>query len=80
MNVLFFYHCLRFSSFLLYQKLEWGSLSIDLLPHPDMFLDADESHFEEGAENRDDDGAKRVFFGGERFIDGISGKAYVIHN
>ncbi|KAL9680027.1 hypothetical protein QQ045_017900 [Rhodiola kirilowii] len=60
-----------------FKKLEWGSLSIDLLPHPDMFLDADESHFEEGAEIRDEDGAKRVFFGGERFIDGISGQAYI---
>uniref|UniRef100_A0A7N0V5U2 Chorein N-terminal domain-containing protein n=2 Tax=Kalanchoe fedtschenkoi TaxID=63787 RepID=A0A7N0V5U2_KALFE len=60
-----------------FKKLEWGSLSIDLLPHPDMFMDADECHFEEGANNRGDDGAKRVFFGGERFIDGISGQAYI---
>lgn len=28
--------------------------------------------------NRDDDGAKRRFFGGERFLDSISGAAYVI--
>ncbi|PNY03691.1 hypothetical protein L195_g000098 [Trifolium pratense] len=53
-------------------KLEWQSLSIDLLPHPDMFLDV-----EEGSNLRDDDGAKRVFFGGERFIEGISGEAYI---
>jgi hypothetical protein len=33
---------------------------------------------EEGSNLRDDDGAKRVFFGGERFIEGISGEAYVI--
>lgn len=31
-----------------------------------------------GGNQRDDDGAKRVFFGGERFIEGISGQAYVI--
>jgi len=34
---------------------------------------------EEGSNLRDDDGAKRVFFGGERFIEGISGEAYVIN-
>lgn len=56
------------------QKLEWGSLSIDLLPHPDMFMDG---RVQEGANKRDDDGAKRVFFGGERFLEGISGQAYV---
>ncbi|KAI5412182.1 hypothetical protein KIW84_057018 [Lathyrus oleraceus] len=55
-----------------FKKLEWQSLSIDLLPHPDMFTDV-----EEGSNLRDDDGAKRVFFGGERFIEGISGEAYV---
>jgi hypothetical protein len=33
---------------------------------------------EEGSNLMDDDGAKRVFFGGERFIEGISGEAYVI--
>lgn len=56
------------------QKLEWGSLSIDLLPHPDMFMDA---RVQEGASKRDDDGANRLFFGGERFLEGISGQAYV---
>ncbi|KAK2424001.1 hypothetical protein QL285_034409 [Trifolium repens] len=55
-----------------FKKLEWQSLSIDLLPHPDMFADV-----EEGSNLRDDDGAKRVFFGGERFIEGISGEAYI---
>ncbi|KAL8172404.1 hypothetical protein V2J09_024208 [Rumex salicifolius] len=59
----------------LFKKLEWDSLSIDLLPHPDMFMDARFS--EEGANKRDDDGAKRVFFGGERFLEGISGEANI---
>lgn len=36
---------------------------------------ADDS--EEASSRKDDDGAKRVFFGGERFIDRISGEAYV---
>ncbi|KAJ0765700.1 putative UHRF1-binding protein [Helianthus annuus] len=56
-----------------FRKLEWEHLCIDLLPHPDMLSDDSE-----GASNRkDDDGAKRVFFGGERFIDGVSGEAYI---
>lgn len=54
-----------------FKKLEWEHLSIDLLPHPDMF-----AAFSEGA-FKDDDGAKRVFFGGERFLEGISGEAYI---
>lgn len=61
-----------------FQKLEWESLSIDLLPHPDMFTDATLGHSQGGGNLRDDDGAKRVFFGGERFIEGISGEAYVM--
>jgi len=64
-------------SFLL-QKLEWGSLSIDLLPHPDMFTDAHLTSMTNATNKRDDDGAKRLFFGGERFLEGISGQAYVI--
>ncbi|XP_027354555.1 uncharacterized protein LOC113864716 isoform X1 [Abrus precatorius] len=60
-----------------FKKLEWESLSIDLLPHPDMFTDATLGHTQEGENLRDDDGAKRVFFGGERFIEGISGEAYI---
>lgn len=32
---------------------------------------------EETSNRKDNDGAKREFFGGERFIDGISGEAYV---
>lgn len=60
-----------------YQKLEWQSLSIDLLPHPDMFVDADLMGSKNG-ERRDGDGAKRVFFGGERFLEGISGQAHVM--
>ncbi|XP_071697173.1 uncharacterized protein [Rutidosis leptorrhynchoides] len=54
-----------------FKKLEWEHLSIDLLPHPDMF-----AAFSEGA-FKDEDGAKRVFFGGERFLEGISGEAYI---
>ncbi len=59
------------------QKLEWQSLSIDLLPHPDMFKD--ERLMSPGMENSslDNDGAKRLFFGGERFLDSISGAANV---
>ncbi|KAK9151914.1 hypothetical protein Syun_010223 [Stephania yunnanensis] len=60
-----------------FKKLEWESLSIDLLPHPDMFLDASLTCSDNGANRRDDDGAKRVFFGGERFLEGISGEAYI---
>lgn len=60
-----------------FKKLEWESLSIDLLPHPDMFSEANLARAQEGADQRDDDGAKRVFFGGERFIEGISGEAYI---
>ncbi|KAJ1441910.1 Vacuolar protein sorting-associated protein 13, N-terminal domain [Sesbania bispinosa] len=60
-----------------FKKLEWESLSIDLLPHPDMFTDATLGRSQAGANLRDDDGAKRVFFGGERFIEGISGEAYI---
>ncbi|KAJ7981617.1 UHRF1-binding protein 1-like [Quillaja saponaria] len=60
-----------------FKKLVWESLSIDLLPHPEMFMDATLAHSEEGVNQRDDDGAKRVFFGGERFIEGISGEAYI---
>ncbi|GKV45801.1 hypothetical protein SLEP1_g52845 [Rubroshorea leprosula] len=40
------------------RKLEWKSLSVDLLPHPDMFADV-----QGGANHIDDNGAKRVFFG-----------------
>jgi len=43
-----------------------------------MFTDASLARAEEGASQRDDDGAKRVFFGGERFLEGISGEAYVM--
>ncbi|KAK6946843.1 Vacuolar protein sorting-associated protein 13-like, N-terminal domain [Dillenia turbinata] len=60
-----------------FKKLEWESLSVDLLPHPDMFMNADAAWSEDGKNKRDDDGAKRVFFGGERFIEGISGEAYI---
>lgn len=66
------------ANFFSFQKLEWESLSIDLLPHPDMFSDANLARSQEGATHRDDDGAKRVFFGGERFLEGISGEAYVM--
>ncbi|XP_027339753.1 uncharacterized protein LOC113853541 isoform X2 [Abrus precatorius] len=40
-----------------FKKLEWQSLSIDLLPHPDMFTDAT---LGQGSNLRDDDGAKRI--------------------
>ncbi|XP_010545568.1 PREDICTED: uncharacterized protein LOC104817894 [Tarenaya hassleriana] len=60
----------------LFKKLEWEALSIDLLPHPDMFTEANLARSEEG-NLRDDDGAKRAFFGGERFLEGISGQAYI---
>lgn len=43
-----------------------------------MFMDANIAHPEEEVNRRDEDGAKRVFFGGERFIEGISGEAYVM--
>jgi hypothetical protein len=62
---------------LLIQKLEWESLSVDLLPHPDMFSEECLTSFNLGENRRDDDGAKRLFFGGERFLDSISGQAYV---
>ncbi|XP_077243494.1 amino-terminal region of chorein [Tasmannia lanceolata] len=61
----------------LFKKLEWDSLSIDLLPHPDMFTDAHLTLSENGKGKRDDDGAKRLFFGGECFLEGISGQAYI---
>nr|GEV74475.1 hypothetical protein [Tanacetum cinerariifolium] len=56
-----------------FRKLEWEYLCIDLLPHPDMFANVSE----DASSQKDDDGAKRAFFGGERFIDGISGEAYI---
>ncbi|MCD7463908.1 hypothetical protein HAX54_051685 [Datura stramonium] len=60
-----------------FKKLEWENLSIDLLPHPDMFADAHFGSSQGGSNKRDEDGAKRVFFGGERFIEGISGEAHI---
>lgn len=60
-----------------FKKLQWESLSIDLLPHPDMFTGDNASCSQMGVNKVDDDGAKRVFFGGERFIDGISAQAYI---
>ncbi|MCI02865.1 amino-terminal region of chorein A TM vesicle-mediated sorter, partial [Trifolium medium] len=42
-----------------------------------MFTDATLGRSQVGSNLRDDDGAKRVFFGGERFIEGISGEAYI---
>lgn len=43
-----------------------------------MFADASVASSHEGANQRDEDGAKRAFFGGERFIEGISAQAYVM--
>lgn len=74
----FFSDSLNIIKFFSHQKLEWESLSIDLLPHPDMFMDDSLAHSQDGRNQRDDDGAKRVFFGGERFIEGVSGEACVI--
>ena len=68
-----------FPQLLTHQKLEWEYLSIDLLPHPDMFTEAHFASSLDGSNRKDDDGAKRVFFGGERFIEEISGEAYVMH-
>ena len=76
---LYLHYHLIILKFFYVQRLEWESLSIDLLPHPDMFTDATLDCSQEGSNLRDDDGAKRVFFGGERFIDGISGEAYVMN-
>lgn len=44
-----------------------------------MFTEAAFGHSQGESNFRDDDGAKRVFFGGERFIEGVSGEAYVIN-
>uniref|UniRef100_A0A1D1ZAH3 UHRF1-binding protein 1-like n=1 Tax=Anthurium amnicola TaxID=1678845 RepID=A0A1D1ZAH3_9ARAE len=60
-----------------FKTLEWDSLSIDLLPHPDMFADERLMSSENEGNRRDDDGAKRLFFGGERFLEGISGYAHI---
>ncbi|KAL6844544.1 hypothetical protein ACP4OV_026217 [Aristida adscensionis] len=60
-----------------FKKLEWQSLSVDLLPHPDMFMDARFNSSSSQNDKRDDDGAKRMFFGGERFLEGISGEANI---
>ncbi|XP_024515428.1 uncharacterized protein LOC112340731 [Selaginella moellendorffii] len=59
-------------SIFVFKKLEWQSFSVDLLPHPDMFSDERLS-----SGSKDADGAKRLFFGGERFLDNISGTAYI---
>ncbi|XP_078432966.1 amino-terminal region of chorein isoform X2 [Wolffia australiana] len=60
-----------------FKKLEWESLFVDILPHPDMFSDAYMMSPENGRAERDTDGAKRLFFGGERFLEGISGYAHI---
>ncbi|BBN03845.1 hypothetical protein MPTK1_3g00020 [Marchantia polymorpha subsp. ruderalis] len=59
-----------------FKKLEWESLSVDLLPHPDMFADENLPDTDSDS-SRDNVGAKRMFFGGERFLDSISGAAYI---
>lgn len=62
----------------LLQKLEWQSLSIDLLPHPNMFLaDSAPSPSSKGKSKKKQSGARRVFFGGERLVDNITGEAHV---
>ncbi|VFR01284.1 unnamed protein product [Cuscuta campestris] len=60
-----------------FKKLKWEYLSIDLLPHPDMFSEAHFASSQGGSDRKDEDGAKRVFFGGERFVEGISGEANI---
>ncbi|KAI5064107.1 hypothetical protein GOP47_0020777 [Adiantum capillus-veneris] len=57
-----------------FKKLEWDSLSVDLLPHPNMFSD---ERLTTTKVKTDGDGVKRLFFGGERFLDDISGKAFI---
>ena len=52
-------------------------MSVDLLPHPDMFTDARFNSSSSQDNKRDDDGAKQMIFGGERFLEGISGEANV---
>lgn len=42
-----------------------------------MFTEMDRAFSASGDKKRENDGAKRVFFGGERFLEGISGQAYV---
>jgi len=42
-----------------------------------MFTDAKFNSSSSQDNKRDDDGAKRMFFGGERFLEGISGEANV---
>nr|GLL22599.1 uncharacterized protein LOC109188219 isoform X1 [Ipomoea trifida] len=60
-----------------FKQLKWDYLSIDLLPHPDMFSDAHFGSSHGESNSKDEDGAKRVFFGGERFVEGISGEANI---
>ena len=52
-------------------------MSVDLLPHPDMFTDARFKSCNTHDNKTDDDGAKRMLFGGEIFLEGISGEANV---
>lgn len=78
MHPCYFYEICNDAKFIPLQKIEWESLSFDLLPHPDMFADASLARSQGGSTHRDDDGAKRVFFGGERFLEGISGEAHVM--
>ena len=52
-------------------------MSVDLLTHPDMFTDARFNSSSSQDNKRDDDGARRMIFGGERFLEGISGEANV---
>ncbi|KAK4714844.1 hypothetical protein R3W88_020751 [Solanum pinnatisectum] len=58
-----------------WEKLKWEHLSIDLSPHLDMFVDAKFGSFQGWSNKRDEDGERRVFFGGKRFTEGFSGEA-----
>ncbi|GJP37722.1 hypothetical protein CLOM_g22146 [Closterium sp. NIES-68] len=61
----------------IFRLLEWESLSVDLIPHPDMFHASLDISATKDAHSRDGDGAKRAFFGGERFVDDIRGRACI---
>ena len=69
-------HCIKWHSSLSCQVLEWESLSLDIIPHPDMF-DDDLVISAATASAREEDGARRLFFGGERIVDNVAGKAFV---
>ncbi|GBG85324.1 hypothetical protein CBR_g39891 [Chara braunii] len=71
-----FFHGKKF--IYIFKKLEWESLSIDLLPHPKMFSDERvSSSARGGSSSTDPEDARRWFFGGERLVDNIYGTANI---